>query len=307
MDKVIITGPTGAVGLSLIHELVNHGVRIFAVCRPNSSRIANIPNDPLVEIIECDLTAIKELPSLISLRGFSAFYHLAWDGTSGVARQDWPLQASNITYATDAAMSAKELGCAVFVGVGSQSEYGHVDGVLHPYRFCNPDNGYGAAKLAASEMTRAYCRTNGMRHEWCRILSLYGPGDGAHTMIMQVISKLLKGDRVSCTKGEQVWDYIYGKDAAVALRLIAERGTDGAIYNIASGETRELRNYITCIRDIIDPTLEIGFGEIDYYPNQVMHLEADIENLKEDTGFSPTYTFEAGIRETIEDVKSRCS
>ena len=126
-------------------------------------------------------------------------------------------------------------------------------------------------------------------------------------MIMQVISKLLAGERVSCTKGEQVWDYIYGKDAAVALRLIAERGKDGAIYNIASGNTRQLRDYITCIRDIIDASAEIGFGEIDYYPNQVMHLEADIENLKADTGFSPLYTFEEGIKETIEDIKSRCS
>ena len=42
---------------------------------------------------------------------------------------------------------------------------------------------------------------------------------------------------------------------------------------------------------------------MDYYPNQVMHLEADIQNLVEDTGFKACYSFEEGIAETIAWVK----
>ena len=56
-------------------------------------------------------------------------------------------------------------------------------------------------------------------------------------------------------------------------------------------------------RDAVDPSIELGIGELDYYPNQVMHLEADISNLTEDTGFVPQYSFEEGIRETVEWVK----
>ena len=69
------------------------------------------------------------------------------------------------------------------------------------------------------------------------------------------------------------------------------------------GKTRTLREYIEAVRDIIDPSAQIGFGEIDYYPNQVMHLEGDITNLREDTGFEPEFSFEEGIRETIEAIK----
>ena len=53
------------------------------------------------------------------------------------------------------------------------------------------------------------------------------------------------------------------------------------------------------IRDAVNPELEIGLGELDYYPKQVMHLEADISNLTADTGFLPAYSFEEGIRETV--------
>ena len=50
---------------------------------------------------------------------------------------------------------------------------------------------------------------------------------------------------------------------------------------------------------MIDPKLEIGIGELDYYPNQVMHLAADITELANDTGFKPTVSFEEGIQKTI--------
>ena len=81
--------------------------------------------------------------------------------------------------------------------------------------------------------------------------------------------------------------------------LYAERGRDGAVYCLGSGQARPLREYIYEIRDAIDPALPLGIGELAYYPNQVMHLEADISALRADTGFAPRYSFREGIRETI--------
>lgn len=302
MKKALITGPTGAVGVSLIHELIENGIQVTAVCRPNSSRRGAIPDHKLVEVVECGLDALNSLSERLS-HDYDVFYHLAWDGTYGETRQDLYLQTKNIIYTLDAVYLAASLGCRVFVGAGSQSEFGHVEGILHPDLPCNPDNGYGIAKLDAGRVSRLACKKLGIRHVWCRIVSLYGPYDGMYTMVMSGIRKLLKGERPQYTKGEQIWDYIYNKDAARAFRLAAEKGKDGAVYCLGTGQTRTLKEFIYAIRDAIDPCLEIGIGEMEYYPNQVMHLEADISNLTEDTGFYPKYTFEKGIRETIEWVK----
>ncbi len=303
MKKAIITGPTGAVGISLIYELIDKGIEVTAVCRINSKRLSSIPDNSLVKIVECNIdkleTLIEKLP-----HDFDVFYHFAWNGTYGESRQNLKLQAANILYIIDAVHVAHALGCTVFIGAGSQSEFGHVEGVLHPYMPCNPDNGYGIAKLDAGRMSRLECEKLGIRHEWCRILSLYGPYDGKYTMVMSGILKMLHGEHSKYTKGEQVWDYIYSKDAAKAFRLVAEKGKDGAIYCFGTGKTRLLRDYIYAIRDAIDPKIEIGIGEIDYYPNQVMHLEADISNLTKDTGFIPEYSFEEGIKETVDWVKN---
>lgn len=306
MKKAIITGPTGAVGGSLIQELIEHGIFVTAVCRPASKRLGSIPSSSLVEVVECEVDNLLSLPDKLP-QDYDAFYHFAWDGTYGETRQNMHLQARNILYTLDAVHVAHALGCKVFVGAGSQSEFGHVEGVLHPDMPCNPDNGYGIAKLAAGRMSRLACSQLGIRHEWCRIVSLYGPYDGMYTMVMSGIAKMLKGERPQYTKGEQIWDYIYSKDAARAFRLVAEKGKDGAIYCLGTGETRMLKDFIYAIRDAVNPSMEIGLGELDYYPNQVMHLEADISNLTADTGFVPQYSFEEGIRETVEWVKKNTS
>ena len=285
-------------GVSLIEELIAHDIYVTAVCRENSQNITEIPQSPFVKVLECNLDQLQSLERKLPA-DYDVFYHFGWDGSFGAARMDLSTQTKNIQYSLDAVELAKKLGCKVFIGAGSQSEFGHVNGVLHPDTPCNPDNGYGIAKLAAGQMTRLKCKEYGIRHNWVRILSMYGPHDKAHTMVMSTILKMLDGQRVQFTKGDQIWDYIYNKDAARAFRMIAEQGKDGAVYCFGSGKTRRLREYIEAIRDAVDPQIELGIGELPYYPNQVMHLEADISSLTADTGFVPEYSFEDGIQETV--------
>ena len=304
LKRAVVTGPTGGVGVNLINELTAHGVAVYAVHRPDSPRVGNLPVHPLVTAVPCALDSFPALPERIDVP-CDAFFHLAWDGAYGAARNDASLQQRNVGAALDAVRAADALGCAVFVGAGSQSEFGRVSGVLSPDLPCRPDTEYGKAKLAACKQSSALCGARGLRHSWCRILSLYGPFDGAHTMVMALISQLLAGKRPQCTAGEQIWDYIYAKDAARAFRLVAERGRPGAVYCVGSGKPRLLKDYIRAIRDAIDPALPVGFGELPYYPHQVMRLEADITSLTADTGFAPQYSFEAGIGETVAWMRAR--
>jgi nucleoside-diphosphate-sugar epimerase len=119
-------------------------------------------------------------------------------------------------------------------------------------------------------------------------------------MVSTTISKLLKGEKPSCTKGEQLWDYLYAKDAARAFLMLAESGKSGKTYCIGSGKARPLKDYILDIRNAVGSKTEIGFGDIPYSDRQVMHLCADISELTADTGFLPKYTFEQGISETVD-------
>lgn len=304
MEKAILTGATGAIGMALIQELIRNNVEMLVLCRKGSCRKNSIPVHPLITMKYCSLEQLETLENDTGKK-YDTFYHFAWDGTMGNSRNDMHLQNRNVKYTLDAVCAAERFGCRTFIGAGSQAEYGRVEGILQAHTPVFPENGYGMAKLCAGQMSRILCEQKGMRHIWTRILSIYGPFDNPDTMIISTIGKLLQGQVPLLTKGEQKWDYLYSADAARAFFLLAEKGKSGKVYCIGSGTAYPLISYIELLRDSIDRNAALGIGKIPYGDKQVMFLCADISSLKEDTGFEPLYTFKEGIQATVEWYKER--
>ena len=236
---------------------------------------------------------------------YDVFYHLAWDGTVGAERNNPSKQTDNVRFAIDAVDLASRFGCDTFVGVGSQAEYGRIDRKLTPTTPTYPENGYGIAKLCAGQMTALQAKKYEMRHIWVRVLSIYGPYDGMQSMVMSTIGKAIRGETVLCTKGEQIWDYLYSSDAAEALYLLGEKQEAKGVYVLGSGESRLLSDYIKDICKIANPQAKIDFGAIPYSDNQVMFLTADVTRLKEDVNWSPATDFSDGIRKTVDYLIER--
>lgn len=302
LASAIITGPTGAIGMALCDKLLREGVTVYAVTHPGSTRAALLPQDANLHIVPCDAAEMAKLPELIPEKA-DAFFHFAWAHTIGPGRNDMPAQIENIAYTISACRAAAQLGCQVFIGAGSQAEYGRVEGALTAQTPCFPENGYGMAKLCAGQMSRVECKALGMAHVWTRILSVYGPHDGPATMISGTIRKLLNGEKPALTAGVQQWDYLYSGDAADAFYALAVHGRDGKVYPLGGGTARPLKEYIEAMRDAIDPELPLGLGEVPYGPQQVMYLKADTTALQQDTGWQPATPFEDGIRKTIDWVR----
>lgn len=309
--RVVITGPTGAIGMALIQKWIQNRVHVVAVCHEGSRRNENILSLPgsreYVQLVETDLQKLLETESEIGGKA-DVFYHLAWMGTTGAARNDMYLQNQNVKSTLDAAELAGRLGCHTFIGTGSQAEYGRAEGKLRADTPAFPENGYGMAKLCAGQMSRGLCERLGIKHIWVRILSVYGPYDNENSMITGTIRKLLKGGHAGFTKGEQLWDYLYSGDAAEALYSLAGKGKDGKTYVLGSGEAKPLKEYIKTLYETVKDegkmSCSIGIGEVPYADKQVMHLEADIEELTHDTGFRAQISFEDGISRTVKKIKS---
>lgn len=304
MKKVIVTGATGAIGIALINELAAIGIEVLVFARAGSKRNARIPRNQYVSIKNCSLEDLQNVENDTG-KEYDAFFHLAWAGTNGSGRNDMYLQNENVRYALDAVGAAKRFGCKIFIGTGSQAEYGCANKELTSETAVWPNMGYGYAKLCAGLMTRDYAHQLGMKHIWSRILSVYGPFDGENSMIMSVIDKMKSGETVKLTKGEQQWDYLYSEDAARALILLAKQGTDGKTYVVGSGTTCSIREYVESIRNIMTFPCKIEYGAVPYAKNQIMFLCADISEIQKDTDWQPVTDFESGIKKTIEWVKER--
>lgn len=299
------TGVTGAIGMALLKVLLREGAEVYVICRPESKRINRLYGLEGIHLIECELSQLKEIKKS-EIGSIDVFYHLGWDGTFGNERNNMYLQNKNVEWTLDAVCLAERLDCRIFVGAGSQAEYGRAEGVLKADTPVFPENGYGIAKLCAGQMSRVLCRSKGIKHIWTRILSIYGPYDREDTMVMSAIRKLLRNEKVSFTKAEQMWDYLYSEDAGEVLYLLSEMGQDGNTYVIGSGTVKPLAEYIYKIRDAAAGNARLGIGEIPYADKQVMYLCADIKPLENEIGFAPKYSFEQGIKKTVAWVKEEC-
>lgn len=302
MKRIVITGATSMIGLNFIQYILKQDIEVLAIIRENSRKKYLLPDSNNIKVIECDLQNLASLE--IKERNYDTFIHLAWDSSFGDGRDDVFTQNHNITYTLEAVNLAKKLGCKRFIGAGSQAEYGRVSGIITPDTSANPESGYGIAKLCAGKLSRILASQVGIEHIWTRIFSVYGPYDNNNTMVMSSISKMIDENKSpDYTKAEQLWDYLYAEDMARALYLIAEKGKNNSIYCIAKGEVKPLYKYIEQIRDSINKEIKLNIGVVPYSNKQVMNLQTDISNLKNDTGFKAEVNFEEGIRRTIEWYK----
>ena len=296
VHKIIVTGATGCVGSAIVRRALAQGKEVTCIVHEGSKRLANLPQDSRVKIVECNLSNYSSL----QISGeYDAFIHMSWEKTFGASRDDAEVQMRNIQYTLDACHLARRCGCKVFVGAGSQAEYGVQTVDLTPDLHVNPESGYGIAKYAAGKLSAMLCKSLGIRQNWVRILSVYGPNDGENTLISYVIREMKAGRSPELTKCEQMWDYLYADDAADAILAIVENGMDGKVYPLGSGKGRKLSEYIDDIRNIVNPTISVNYGAKDYYPHQPMHLVADLQQLTADTGWKPQRNFVDGVREML--------
>lgn len=304
MTRFFLTGATGFLGSKILRHLLHRGHAVGALVQPESD---------IWRVRDCLERAILidgRMEDVVSWRGAledfdpQGVIHAAWSGVASIDH-DNPRQAENIvSTATLAAVSA-ELGISAFVGLGSQAEYGSANRRIDESVPTRPSTLYGMAKLAASQMCGAICARHGVRFAWVRVFSTYGPDDNDAWLFPHVLSALRNGKRPSLTTCEQRWDYLYGDDAAAAIACVALTSRAAGIFNLGSGRAPPLRETVETLRDLAAPGAELGFGELAFREDQVMHLQADITRLSKVTGWVPRWSLREGLAKTVREFDAR--
>lgn len=294
--KILVTGATGFLGAHIVRRFAGENAELGLLVRQDSRRWRIDPLPHNASVITGSLSALprKEIESFKP----EIIIHAAWHGVTNQHRNDSAQIAENLLPTVSLVDLARESGCRHFIGLGSQAEYGPLNKKISETDPTNPTTLYGAAKLAACHLTRQLCAQSNIKWSWLRVFSTYGPMEDPSWMIPYLTRALLCGERPALTKCEQQWDYLFGPDAAEAVRCVAKSGAAG-IFNLGSGRAESLRKIVETLRETIDPKLPLGIGEVPYRSDQVMHLEADISKLTNATGWTPATSIEQGLRQTV--------
>ena len=303
--NAIVMGGTGFIGSWLIRDLLRHHYSVTVLVR-------TVPTLEEQEKLwggaedKRNIT-IYRAEDISELKGsemeWDVFYFLAWSGVEPEYKNDASLQISNITYALEAMVSAKELNCQKFIATGTVAEYVFCENIIDINEKPAPGDFYGAIKVSVHYMLDVLSRQISMDFIWAVLPSTFGPGRKGNNIITYTISTLLKGETPRYGDLEQLWDFLYVTEVAKALRLIGEKGIVGKIYGIGSGHYRKLKDYVKEIRDCINPELELDIGVLPEMSCRTFSSCVNIFDLINDTGFQIQVPFQEGIKRTVDSMR----
>lgn len=304
MRNIIITGSTSFIGVNLIRELLNKNYNVIALTRKEPSNIEKLPKSEKIKIIQLDMEEITKLPTIINEK-CDIFVHLAWNGTRGNDRNNITLQQNNYNQSIDAIKVAHELGCSIFVGAGSQAEYGLYNCEISEVTECKPVTEYGKSKLKVCNDGYELCKKIGINFKWPRFFSLYGVEDYDQTLIISTIDKMLKDETIKLTECIQMWNFLYITDAINGVIKLIETNCSNGVYNFGSNDTRVLKSYIEEMAAITNTKSEIIYGAVPYPQTGMVSVEPNTEKLKKETNWESQTPFREGIKTIILSRKGK--
>ena len=149
----------------------------------------------------------------------------------------------------------------------------------------------------------SYAALKGLSFAWGRIFSIYGPHEHPDRLCSSVIQALLRSQKIKCSNGGLIRDYLHVSDVASAFAALLVSDIQGPV-NIGSGFGTKLRDIVGKIDEKIgnDGFLDITtkLGSL----NEAPIIIADITRL-DNIGWKPTYDIESGLDHTIDWFRNK--
>lgn len=299
MKKIVITGATSFIGVHLLEEMSRQGkYDIYAIIRPRTVNKYRLDSISGIHVVECSLADMDKLSDKLPSQ-IDVFYHFAWEGARRPHRDNTVLQENNYNAAIKAFSLAASKKCQVFVGTGSQAEYGKTVGAITEFYPTEPTTEYGKYKLKAYQDISRLGKDSGVAVKWPRIFSAYGRYDYKGTLLMSAIEKFQRNEPLDMTDGMQNWNYLYVRDIAKMLTLIGTEKCEDGVYNFASEDNRPLCEYIKELKTVMKSNSDVNFGAVSYGDEGVISFEPIVDKFVKNFRNVEFTLFANGIREML--------
>lgn len=305
--RVVVTGGAGFIGSNLAEELAtsNNVIIIDDLSTGRKENTASLLNKDNVKFIQGSILDAKLLQKFF--RGIDFVFHLAALPSVPRSVQD-PLTTNevNITGTLNVLIAARDNKVKKVVYASSSSVYG--DTPTLPKRedmLPNPQSPYALTKLVGEHYCRIFHQIYRLPTICLRYFNVYGPRQNPDSqyaaVIPRFIARVLRGNPpVIYGNGEQTRDFTYVKDVIQANMIAAQYDATG-IFNIGRGEGNSINKLAETIINVMEKDLQPVYEPP--LPGDIEHSLADISKAKK-MGYSPEFSLEIGLKETIESVKS---
>ena len=321
--RILISGVTSFLGLSVAKRLVASGHTVYGIVRENSKNREKVEGEKGITLLSLDVGEMEEeeKAKALSSIAFDMVFHFAWDGVGSAGRSDAVMQEKNLRMSKAFFHWAKAHGVKAFFFSGSQAEVGR--GTREEPVPASP---YGEKKLAFSSYGLEH--HGEMRFVDLRIYSIYGRDDHEGSLVKTIVRNTLEGKETALGDGKKRWNFMAEEDFSRALVFLADsiddlqksspftlalRETGAVSVDICSKESRPLSDYCKEIeevgRDFLKKRGKPCFGQsLLSFGVRPPNVEGDydfrprVEELY-GSGFSESVSFREGIERLYEEME----
>ena len=275
--RIFLTGGTGFIGSHILNESVNYDYKIIALKRESSLtkvKLLTNPNWKFGSLNKVEEKYFKNIDTVLHLASHSA--NVPYDNLSNCLRV-------NLFDTINFFEMAYKCGVRKFIITGSCFEYGKKG---EEYEFIPPNapliptQTYPASKAAASISLIQWALQKKVSLSVLRLFQIYGEGEFKSRLWPTLIDSASRGIDIKMTKGEQVRDFLYVKDAArIILDTIKDQKENQIIVrNIGSGIPLMIREFAEKIWSENKAKGKLLIGSIPYRDGEVMRYVPDINS-----------------------------
>jgi dTDP-glucose 4,6-dehydratase len=317
--NILVTGGAGFIGANFLtllvprcpeHRFINLDSLTYAANLASLESIAEAPNYVLETVDITDANGVRRVfaehsPSVVVHFAAESHVDRSIDGPRAFVEAN-VVGTFNLL---EAAREAWAPGEGLFHHVSTDEVYGSLGaaGMFTETTRYDPSSPYSASKAASDHFVRAYHRTFGLPVKITNCSNNYGPLQFPEKLIPLMILNALAGKALPVYgEGLNVRDWLYVTDHCEAIWAVVERGKVGETYNV--GGNNEVRN-IDVVKTICRVLAqESGADEasltklitfVKDRPGHDLRYAIDATKICNDLGWTPSETFESGLRKTV--------
>lgn len=320
--KLLVTGGAGFIGSHLVRLLVKKYPHYQIDNLDSLTYAGNLENLTDIEsaanyrFIKGDITDKQFIYDLIGKGGYDGVIHLAAEShvDRSITGPDAFIETnivgtSNLLGASLAAWKNNFTG-KLFYHVSTDEVFGSLgpDGKFSETTPYDPRSPYSASKASSDHLVRAYGHTYGLPFIISNCSNNYGSHQFPEKLIPLMINNIKNNKSLPVYgKGENIRDWLWVEDHAVAIDLIFHKGKNGETYCIGGNNEWKNIELVKLLCKLMDEKLGRPAGEseklITYVTDRPGHdarYAIDAGKLKRELNWEPTQPFEKLIGATID-------
>ncbi|MCI1699073.1 dTDP-glucose 4,6-dehydratase [Liquorilactobacillus nagelii] len=307
--NLLVTGGAGFIGSNFVHYMLDKYADLQIVDLDLLTYVGNIHNlddlkdNPRHTFVQGNIVNRELVAYLIKQYQIDAIINFAAE--SHVDRSILHPEVfveTNVQGTLALLDTAKKLKVGKYLQVSTDEVYGTLgqEGYFKETTSLAPNSPYSASKASADLLVRAYFETYGMNVNITRCSNNYGPYQFPEKLIPLMTSNGMDGKKLPIYgDGKNIRDWLHVSDHCKAIDLVLHQGQPGEVYNVG-GHNEHTNNEIVHL--IIDQ-LGLSENEIEYVKDRLGHdrrYAIDPTKIETELGWKPEYTFERGIKETVD-------